>query len=512
MDSGLAPPASTGKSKKKKKSKSNLKEKSTSSASEASTPSATAVDASDVKSDVGVEEHSTTNGSEKQPNGTAPELERLLAELAIERERREELEVQLSKKSPPPSEPSATSTQANEVAALRSELEELRETRAREKEEAESRIEEAEDAKAHIEQQYQTLRERVTQIRSTLGDRMKADAEELAQAKQTIEELEDQNRELNDAVEALRSQLNEGVEERNAKDKEISGFRTRLNLSQQNWTQERDELVSSERRLQEELESLRQALRDWEVVAMEERAVRESLEERVVELEEQRQNQEETLENTVAERDRSKNTIIGLQRALEEIQEARKKELREVVENTQNQIAALTTKCHGLETRAKAAEASLATAQADLARVLPFESQVREKDLLIGKLRHEAVTLNDHLRKAMRVLKRNNSEDRVDKQLVTNLFLQFQSIGRGDPKKYEALQVIASVLDWTDEQKEKAGLLRPGTAQHHDPPTSKGGLFTSLPLSPFHRSPSTPALGTVYDSDKVWAEALKHET
>lgn len=52
--------SSAGKSKKKKKSKSNLKEKSTSSASEASTPSATAVDASDVKSDVGVEEHSTT--------------------------------------------------------------------------------------------------------------------------------------------------------------------------------------------------------------------------------------------------------------------------------------------------------------------------------------------------------------------------------------------------------------------------------------------------------------------
>lgn len=174
------------------------------------------------------------------------------------------------------------------------------------------------------------------------------------------------------------------------------------------------------------------------------------------------------------------------------------------MENTQNQISVLTAKCNDLETRAKAAEASLATAQAELARALPFESQVREKDLLIGKLRHEAVTLNDHLRKAMRVLKRNNSEDRVDKQLVTNLFLQFQSIGRGDTKKYEVLQVIASVLDWNDEQKEKAGLLRPGTAQQQTG-GGGGGLLTSFrsqPLSPFHRSPSTPVLSDAYEAHK----------
>lgn len=102
----------------------------------------------------------------------------------------------------------------------------------------------------------------------------------------------------------------------------------------------------------------------------------------------------------------------------------------------------------------------------------------------------------------MRVIKRNNSEDKIDKQLVTNLFLQFQSIERGDTKKYQALQVISSVLDWNDEQKEKAGLLRPGTAQHQDNNNRGGGLlssFRSPPLSPFHRSPSTPVLSDAYE-------------
>lgn len=45
----------------------------------------------------------------------------------------------------------------------------------------------------------------------------------------------------------------------------------------------------------------------------------------------------------------------------------------------------------------------------------PFEKEVKEKNLLIGKLRHEAVTLNDHLTKALRFLKKGKPEDNVDR-------------------------------------------------------------------------------------------------
>lgn len=129
---------------------------------------------------------------------------------------------------------------------------------------------------------------------------------------------------------------------------------------------------------------------------------------------------------------------------------ARKKELREIVENTQSQIDALTEKCKTLDKAAKEAESNLADAKQDLERVLPFEKEVKEKVLLIGKLKHEAVTLNDHLRKALRMLKRDNADDKIDKQLVTNVFLQFLSKQRGDATKYEVLQLIASVLTWND--------------------------------------------------------------
>lgn len=241
---------------------------------------------------------------------------------------------------------------------------------------------------------------------------------------------------------------------------------------------------------------------------------------RIVELEEQLAVQKEVYEKVSGDYEKQSSSMEGLQRALQEIQEgmdslsqrtsamlirhlARKKELREVVENTQSQISQLTAKCEELTTTANNATSQLAAAQADLSRALPFEKEVKEKNLLIGKLRHEAVTLNDHLRKALRMLKRDNADDKIDKQLVTNVFLQFVSLQRGDAKKYEVLQLIASVLDWSDEQKEKAGLIRPGTTEAQAQRSASGFFSATLktpPLTPFHRSPSSPALGDQYNS------------
>lgn len=61
------------------------------------------------------------------------------------------------------------------------------------------------------------------------------------------------------------------------------------------------------------------------------------------------------------------------------------------------QINQLVSKGEALEKRAKDAEAQLIAAQRDLERVLPFEKEVKEKNLLIGKLRHEGRPCNDFI-------------------------------------------------------------------------------------------------------------------
>lgn len=128
----------------------------------------------------------------------------------------------------------------------------------------------------------------------------------------------------------------------------------------------------------------------------------------------------------------------------------RRTELKKSVENYESQINELRKQVRESEEAAGVAQATLATTKLELDRALPFEKEVKEKNLLIGKLRHEAVTLNEHLTKALRILKKGRPEDNVDRQIITNYFLHFLSIDRSDPKKFEALQLIAALLGWTD--------------------------------------------------------------
>lgn len=71
----------------------------------------------------------------------------------------------------------------------------------------------------------------------------------------------------------------------------------------------------------------------------------------------------------------------------------------------------------------------------------------------------------------------------TSRQVVTNHLLHFLTLDRSDAKRFQVLQVMAGYLNWTDEQREQAGLSRPGLS---------GSL--RLPSSPFHRTPSSPSL------------------
>lgn len=81
----------------------------------------------------------------------------------------------------------------------------------------------------------------------------------------------------------------------------------------------------------------------------------------------------------------------------------------------------------------------------------------------------------------MRRLKRDSGENSVDRyvvhvnipqespsstdsaayrRLVSNVLITFITTPRGDSKRFEMLQLIASILSWTDDQREKVGLQR----------------------------------------------------
>lgn len=161
-----------------------------------------------------------------------------------------------------------------------------------------------------------------------------------------------------------------------------------------------------------------------------------------------------------------------------------------MVESSQAQLEELRNQLQNAERLARDAQGELDTTKKELEQALPLEQKVKEQSLQIGKLRHEGVILNEHLTKALRFLKKGKPEDNVDRQIVTNHFLHFLALDRSDPKKFQILQLIAALLGWSDEQREQAGLARPGAS------SNTGSLRT--PISPFHRTPSVPALSTEY--------------
>ena len=237
----------------------------------------------------------------------------------------------------------------------------------------------------------------------------------MAQARSQIEEIEDENANLKAELASKLTEVARLSDELSQKSSEILTIRDRTNLSQQNWLKEKEELIEQESYLQSEFEQAKEAMHNWEVLAMEERSIRENLGEKVADLEEQLGNLRAAYEKSSSERDSQQSTIDGLQRALQEIQSARKQELRELVESSDAQLEELRRSLLDAQQQANNADKALHTAQEELERVRPFEKEVKEKNLLIGKLRHEAVTLNEHLTKALRFLRKGKPEDNVDR-------------------------------------------------------------------------------------------------
>lgn len=135
-----------------------------------------------------------------------------------------------------------------------------------------------------------------------------------------VKTLEEESRSLSQTIIGLQAELDKTNEEGHRASQELSTLRDRMNLSQKNWAKERNDLINAEKLVRTEYEAARQAMQEWEVIATEERAVRESTGDRVIELEEQLAHQQAVYDKVLSERDRESNTVNGLRRALQDIQ------------------------------------------------------------------------------------------------------------------------------------------------------------------------------------------------
>ncbi|KXN92126.1 hypothetical protein AN958_09218 [Leucoagaricus sp. SymC.cos] len=359
------------------------------------------------------------------------------------------------------------------------------------------------EEKESLAAQHQTLLSKVSNIRNTLGAKLKQDAEELDRQEQLISRLTSERDDLSSTLTLLQSELQTSNTELESITSKYDSVRTRMQVSAQESLYHEREV----RDLQNQLEQTRLDKDEWKRSYEKEKAVVEELK---VEIEEVRRESEllrGAEEGVVGELKKEREKARNLQDVLQDFQAAKDHELRQAVKDYESQLVQVTQSLAEYKSRALNAELQLEESQTTTSRTQQLEKELKEKNLLIGKLRHEAVIMNEHLIEALRRLRRASTETKtsVDGRLVTNVLLQFLTTPRTDTKRFEMLSLLGSILNWGEEEREKAGLQRAGshTLNHQNKSAIWGGDGG--------KSPELEKTDETESFSRLWVEFLLKE-
>ncbi|EAU89498.2 hypothetical protein CC1G_07724 [Coprinopsis cinerea okayama7 len=370
-------------------------------------------------------------------------------------------------------------------------------------------LEKTREEKDALAEQYNTLLARLTDMRTKLGTKLQQDAEELDRREQLIQTLTAQNDDLTATLETLKEELVTSHAEADRTSRELDALRTRaLHDNAQESLQREREL----REAQLELEKCRMERDEWERMAMQEKAIAEDAKSTIDGLQRDLDLEREAREREASLLEEEREKSANLQSVLLDFQSAKEHELKQAVKDYEAQVLQVTQSLAEYKHRAHTAELKLEENNTDITRTQELEKELKEKNLLIGKLRHEAVIINEHLVEALRRLRKNSSETNVDRRLVTNVVLSFLTTPRADSKRFEMLNLLASILQWTDSEREKAGLQRQGGPALSPPATGFWGR--SLSSGPMHspsRSPELPKSDETESFSRLWVEFLLTE-
>ncbi|KAI8344417.1 hypothetical protein BC941DRAFT_9703 [Chlamydoabsidia padenii] len=300
---------------------------------------------------------------------------------------------------------------------------------------SETARQQADDQVKQLQQEHHALLDKIAHIKETLAPRLEADKQLRVKVAELTEELEQTKQQYEEMRSTLVSRDEEAGHQLENKERHLNQLQMRLE------------------KVQQEREELEMAVMELDTRCHQLVDLNTSLSTKLALCEKQIADQKQS---SAAERA----SLENLESVLEEFQTIKDAEIRAAVEHIERQLEVAKKSWMEYQERARLAESSLEQYQHDVAKTPQYEREIKEKNLLIGKLRHEAIILNEHLVEAMRRLKEESNESNVDRQLITNLVIGFLMAPRGDRKRYDILSIIANVLQMTDEQKEQVGLIR----------------------------------------------------
>ncbi|XP_044017171.1 thyroid receptor-interacting protein 11 isoform X2 [Aphidius gifuensis] len=164
-------------------------------------------------------------------------------------------------------------------------------------------------------------------------------------------------------------------------------------------------------------------------------------------------------------------SLTNLQIVLEQFQRDKETDIRNATEKIRQQLNSSFKKQEELTAEISSLKTQLAEAKECLQAASRLSEQLEKKSERIEELKREVDNLNEFVNTADEKIQeaKKCGDGKVDKNLVKNLLLGLISSSASD--KSSVLRVFSTVLEFNDNEKEKAGL-------NH--PTNQGGWFSNL--------------------------------
>lgn len=340
-----------------------------------------------------------------------------------------------------------------------------------------------------FETKYNTLLSRISSMKDVFNN-MKESQQELENVKEQLVEYESQNTKMKNKLTSVNKENEELSQTVATLNKEFSTLEDDYENLQNKCDDYESEISKFESKLEDSKRLNDYKLKDSEHIL---KKLTTQVEEMTIILENDKQDirdlkdEKEELQSHLANSQESTKQLKQTISELEESIQSNEKLFKEELSNRDQQINSLRVqldnnmdveKSHLDEiTKLKLEMEKL---KEDVTLKQKFEKETKDQALQIGKLRHEAIILNEHLKKALGMLKKSSDSETVDRELISNLLISFVSIPRADPKKFEVLQLLSNFLNWDDDKKQQAGLMNDPNKVQKNAPASRTQSFVSM--------------------------------
>lgn len=331
------------------------------------------------------------------------------------------------------------------------------------------KLDRMQEERDRYESQYNMLLSKLSSMK-TIFSKMKEAQQELEDTKEQLSEYENRNMSLKQKLDSTQKELTTNQATISTLNDEVLNLNKECETLSDECTAYKSEIislrsnianVSSEKSnvasmLQDEIAQLQSKLQNLEVMINYEKQDKRDLQEQVEDYKLQL-NQEKETKNQLDVLIKSLETALGeSENSLSE----KSRQHSEEINLLKNKVDLLSKSNEEKDREIVRLTETVKSMEKDIECKEKFENEAKERALQIGKLRHEAIILNEHLTKALAMLKHSNDSETVDKELISNLFISFVTIPRGDPKKFEVLELISSFLNWDSDKKSQAGLIQ----------------------------------------------------